>query len=115
MRDPLQLWRDELRLMFREQIEPGGMVLRVTTLAVNGIHSGVRGYVPSQPPADFPPREAFQYEALLSATTLIGLMLDAEGGERGPEAGWTEANQRFSDWLDTQDGDAQKKRKAIDA
>lgn len=115
LRDPLQVWRDELRLMFRERIESGGTVPPVVTLASNGVHSAVRGYVPSQPPADFSPREAFQYGALLSATTLIDLMLDSEAGERGPEAGWTAANQRFSDWLDTQDGDAQKKRKAIDA
>ncbi|MBH1936940.1 hypothetical protein I5Q34_22170 [Streptomyces sp. AV19] len=47
--------------------------------------------------------------------SLIDTMLDSEAGERGPELGWTEANQKFGDWLDTHGGDAQQKRKAIDA
>ncbi|MFJ3538983.1 hypothetical protein ACIPQA_26355 [Streptomyces sp. NPDC090109] len=115
LRDPLQVWRDELRLMFRAQIGQSEVMAPVVTLEPNSLHSAARGFVPASAPADFPPMAAFQQEALVSAVSLIDTMLDSEGGERGPELGWTEANQKFSDWLDTQSGDAQQKRKAIDA
>ncbi len=115
LRDPLQVRRDELRWLFRNRLAPGGVLPTAVTLAPNVIHSAARGFTPLGPPPDFPAQEAFQHEALVSATTLIDLMLDSEGGERGPETGWTQDNQRFSDWLDSQDGDSQKKRKAIDA
>ncbi len=42
-------------------------------------------------------------------------MLDAERIEPVPDAGWTQANQRFSDWLDSEVRDSQQKRKLIDA
>ncbi|MGW4160794.1 hypothetical protein [Streptomyces sp. NPDC004788] len=115
LRDPLQVWRDELRLMFRAQIRQSEVMAPVVTLEPKSLHSAARGFVPASAPADFPPMAAFQQEALVSAVSLIDTMLDSEGGERGPELGWTEANQKFSDWLDTQSGDAQQKRKAIDA
>ncbi|MFD3943266.1 hypothetical protein [Streptomyces sp. NPDC058579] len=115
LRDPLQVWRDELRLMFRAEIGRSEERPPVVTLEPNSIHSAARGFVPSPAPADFPSRAAFQHEVLVSAVSLIDTMLDSEGGERGPEIGWTEANQKFSDWLDTHGGDAQQKRKAIDA
>ncbi|MCX4565037.1 hypothetical protein OOK48_01590 [Streptomyces viridodiastaticus] len=115
LRDPLQVWRDEIRLMFRAELGQSEVMAPVVTLEPNSIHSAARGFVPASAPADFPPMAAFQYEALVSAVSLIDTMLDSEGGERGPERGWTETNQKFSDWLDTQSGDAQQKRKAIDA
>ncbi|MFI8324440.1 hypothetical protein [Streptomyces sp. NPDC085529] len=115
LRDPLQVWRDELRLMFRAELGQSEVMAPVVTLELNSLHSAARGFVPASAPADFPPMAAFQQEALVSAVSLIDTMLDSEGGERGPELGWTEANQKFSDWLDTQSGDAQQKRKAIDA
>ncbi|MEV5311054.1 hypothetical protein [Streptomyces sp. NPDC052610] len=115
LRDPLQVWRDELRLMFRAEIGQSEIVAPVVTLEPNTLHSASRGVVAPPAPADFPPQAAFQHEALVSALSLIDTMLDSEGGERGPEVGWTEANQKFSDWLDAHGGDAQQKRKAIDA
>ncbi|MEU7502729.1 hypothetical protein AB0B93_00200 [Streptomyces lavendulae] len=114
LRDPLQVRRDELRWMFRNRVKPGAELPTAITLAPNVIHSAARGVVPPCPPADFPSEEAFQHEALVSATALIDVMLDSVGGERGPETGWTQANQRFSDWLDGQGSDSQKKRKSID-
>lgn len=115
LRDPLQVWRDELRLMFRAEIGPSEVMAPVVTLKPNTLHSASRGVVPPPAPADCPPQAAFQHEALVSALSLIDTMLDSEGGERGPEVGWTEANQKFGDWLDIHGGDAQQKRKAVDA
>jgi hypothetical protein len=46
---------------------------------------------------------------------LIDVMLDAERCEGGSDVGWAQANQRFSDWLDSEPRDSQQKRKSIDA
>jgi hypothetical protein len=57
---------------------------------------------------------AEQHEALTSATALIDVMLDDEHTDGGPDAGWSAMNQRFSDWLDGENLDAQQKRQSID-
>jgi hypothetical protein len=87
----------------------------VFTLVPNIIHGPWRGEKPYVPPSNFSPDAAFQHEALISATALIDVMLDTDRVEPGPDAGWTQANQRFSDWLDSEIRDSQQKRKSIDA
>jgi len=52
---------------------------------------------------------------LVSATVSIDLLLDAERIPPGEGAGWHVANQRFSDWLDGEQRDAQQKRNCVDA
>ncbi len=117
MRDPLQVRRDELHDAFCRRFtqEDGVRNLATFTLTPNVIHGAWRGGKSYVPPSGFAPDAAFQHEALTSATALIDVMLDAEPIESGSDAGWTQANQRFGDWLDGEDRDAQQKRKSIDA
>ncbi|MFH8980144.1 hypothetical protein [Streptomyces varsoviensis] len=116
MRDPLQVRNDEILGMFRCWRGSGddAQARDVFTLAPNALHSPTRGVGPYTPPPDFPVEDAFRQVCLTSATTYIDVMLDAEHVEPGPETGWVELNQRFSDWLDSQDRDSQQKRRSID-
>lgn len=117
MRYPLQVRRDEFHDAFRRRFAETADARDspVFTLAPNVIHGPWRGEKPYVPPSDFPPDVAFQHEALTSATALIDVMLDTDQGEPGPDVGWAQANQRFSDWLDSEFRDPQQKRKSIDA
>ncbi|WP_329260840.1 hypothetical protein OG417_25160 [Actinoallomurus sp. NBC_01490] len=116
MRDPLQVRRDELHAALRRQVTgmAGTPIPAVFTLAPNVLHSARERTTDISPPG-FQPAAAFQHEALTSATALIDVMLDSERLEPGPDIGWTEATQRFSDWLDSEDIDSRQKRKHIDA
>lgn len=70
---------------------------------------------PYLPPSGFSVDDAFCLTPLTSAAAYIEVMLDAERVESGPDTGWVESNQRYSDWLDSQDWDSQQKRVSIDA
>lgn len=117
MRDPFQVRRNEIYNAFRRRFAEGTAVRDspVFTLNPNVIHGPWRGEKSYTPPQDFSPDAVFQHEALTSATALIDVMLDTERCEPGPDAGWTQANQRFSDWLDSEPRDSQQKRKSVDA
>ncbi|WP_405845738.1 hypothetical protein [Streptomyces sp. NBC_01518] len=117
MRDPLQVREDEILEMFRcwKGEVDSARVPSVFTLAPNALHSPSRGVTAYTPPSDFSADDAFQLVALTSASTYIDVMLDAEHVEPGPETGWAESNQRYSNWLDAQDWDSQQKRRSIDA
>ncbi|MEU6347520.1 hypothetical protein ABZ883_42130 [Streptomyces sp. NPDC046977] len=116
MRDPLQVRRDELRAALARHTAAGTEVPveAVFTLAPDVIHGAARGWTSSQPSAHLPPVMAFQTASLTSATALIDTMLDTERVSPGSVAGWVEANQKFSDWLDGETRDTQQKRKSID-
>ncbi|MFE2763347.1 hypothetical protein [Streptomyces halstedii] len=118
MRDALQTRRNELHDEFCRR---SGNITRVRsapvfTLSPDALHStAVRGMQHYAAPTTFEPTLAFATEALTSATASIDTMLDTERVEPGPDTGWADSNQRFSDWLDEQDLDSQQKRKVIDA
>nr|WP_242000093.1 hypothetical protein [Streptomyces klenkii] len=116
MLDPLQVWRNELHEIFHCRSGEGGSVRSqgVFTLASNAIYAS-RGMDSFRAPPDWSPESAFQLETLTAVTAAIDVMLDAERNEPGPDTGWVAANQRFSDWLDSQDWDAQQKRRAVNA
>ncbi len=117
MRDPLQVRRDELRsaLSCRYMGSDGPpRAADVFSLEPNVIHGPMRGGAPHEALRGFPPEAALGHEALTSATALIDVMLDLERIEPGRDAGWSAANQRFSDWLDSADRDSQQKRQSID-
>ncbi len=116
MRDPLQVREDEILEMFRCWKSEAGSARAssVFTLAPNALHAPSRGVTPYMPPSDFSADDAFRLVSLTSASSYIDAMLDAEHLEVGLDTGWAEANQRFSDWLDVQDWDAQQKRRSID-
>ena len=116
IRDPLQVRRNEFYNVFRRRFAEGTAVREypVFTLDPNVVHGPWRGGQSYQTPQDFSPDAAFQHEALTSATALIDVMLDTERCEPGPDAGWAQANQRFSDWLDGEARNSQQKRKSID-
>ncbi|NUW44862.1 hypothetical protein [Nonomuraea rhodomycinica] len=117
MRDPLQVRRDELYNTFCNLLESPDKHRNDTvfTLDPKALHSESRGMTNYSAPTDFPEGVAFNLEALVQASASIDTMLDAERCEPGPDTGWTQANQAFSDWLDGQNLDANQKRKAIDA
>ncbi|MGW4032554.1 hypothetical protein ACWEFL_25140 [Streptomyces sp. NPDC004838] len=118
MRHPLQVRSNELYDNFcRRSGQPAkARSAPVFTLAPDALHSTAeRGMQHYSAPADFDPAQSFVTEALVAATVSIDVMLDTERIGPGPETGWVEANQRFSDWLDEQDLDSQQKRKSIDA
>ncbi|MFC4466107.1 hypothetical protein ACFPH6_16505 [Streptomyces xiangluensis] len=116
MRDPLQVRRDEIDGMFRGWLSQGDDVraASVFTLAPNSLHSASR-MTPYTPPSDFSFDDAFRLVSLTSASAYIDVMLDTERVEPGPEPGWVQSNQQFSDWLDGQNWDSQQKRRSIDA
>ncbi|MET8564692.1 hypothetical protein ABZV75_30515 [Streptomyces flaveolus] len=117
MRDPLQVRHEEIAAMFRRWRGEGSIarVSSVFTLAPNALHSPARGMTPYSPPSGFSVDDAFRLASLTSAAAYIDVMLDAEHVESGPDTGWVESNQRYSDWLDAQDWDSQQKRRSIDA
>ncbi|GGX97904.1 hypothetical protein [Streptomyces fructofermentans] len=117
MRDPLQVRVDEILEMFRcwKGKADSARASSVFTLAPNALHSPPRGVTPYTPPSDFSADDAFRLVSLTSASTYIDVMLDAEHVQPGPETGWVASNQRYSEWLDTQDWDSQQKRRSIDA
>ncbi|WP_434591735.1 hypothetical protein [Streptomyces sp. A5-4] len=118
MRDALQTRRDEIHDGFCQR---SGQLTKVRsapvfTLSPDALYSSTaRGMQHYAAPTTFEPAQAFATEALVSATVSIDTMLDTERIEPGPDTGWADSNQRFSDWLDEQDLDSQQKRKAIDA
>ncbi|ANS66762.1 hypothetical protein SLINC_4538 [Streptomyces lincolnensis] len=116
MRDPLQVRRDEIGGMFRGWLGQGDDVraASVFTLAPNSLHSASR-LTSYSPPSDFSVADAFRMVSLTSASAYIDVMLDTERVEPGPEPGWVQSNQQFSDWLDGQNWDSQQKRRSIDA
>jgi hypothetical protein len=116
MRDPLQVRRNELYNAFRRRFAEGTAVRHspVFTLNPSVVHGPWRGEKSYMSPPDFSSDAVFQHEALTSATALIDVMLDTERCEPGPDAGWTQANQQFSDWLDSEPRNPQQKRKSID-
>ncbi|MFG2375210.1 hypothetical protein ACGFY9_27480 [Streptomyces sp. NPDC048504] len=116
MLDPLQVRRDEIDGMFRRWLgqDADGRATAVFTLTPNSLHSSSR-MVPYTPPSDFSTDDAFRMVALTAASAYIDVMLDTERVEPGPEPGWVQFNQRFSDWLDGQNWDSQQKRRSIDA
>lgn len=116
MRDPLQVRRDEIDGMFRGWLGQVDDVRAesVFTLAPNSLHSPSR-LTPYTPPSDFSVDDAFRMVSLTSASAYIDVMLDTERVEPGPEPGWVQSNQQFSDWLDGQSWDSQQKRRSIDA
>jgi hypothetical protein len=116
MLDPLQVRRDEIDGMFRRWLGQGGdgRATSVFTLAPNSLHSSIR-MVPYTPPSDFSAGDAFRMVSLTAASAYIDVMLDTERVEPGPEPGWVQFNQQFSDWLDGQNWDSQQKRRSIDA
>lgn len=117
LRDPLQVRRNEIRASY-EHMFLGGPTPRapvVVTLMPNTLHGPSRGGTGHEPPPDFPPPLAAEYNALLSATVLIDVMLDRDYILATPTAGWARINQQFSDWLDQESRDSQQKRKAVDA
>lgn len=116
LRDPLQVRRDEIRASY-EQIfldGPAPCARSVITLMPNTLHGRARGGPASEPPPDFPPRLAAEYDALLSATVLIDVMLDYDHIPATPPTGWAQTNQQFSDWLDQERRNSQQKRKSVD-
>jgi len=124
MRDPIQVRRDELHDMFRRR-HADGTGLRTTpvfTLDPDVMFGVWRGQAAAplepanaqgEPP--LPPDAEALSRALVSATVSIDLLLDAERIPPGEGAGWHVANQRFSDWLDGEQRDAQQKRNCVDA
>lgn len=86
----------------------------VVTLMPNTLHGPSRGAPAPEPPPDFPPQLAAEYNALVSASALIDLMLDRDHIPATPPIGWAKTNQRFSDWLDQEPRDSRQKRKAVD-
>ncbi|WP_432571326.1 hypothetical protein [Kineococcus sp. SYSU DK005] len=117
LRDPLQVRRDEIRASY-EQVFLGGpapCARSVVSLVPGVLHGPARGGPSTEAPLDFPPDFAAAYEALLSATVSIDLMLDRNHIPSTPPTGWTQSNQQFSDWLDHEPRDSQQKRKSVDA
>lgn len=116
LRDPLQVRRDELRASYEHMFldGPPPRAHSVVTLMPGRLHGPSRGGNVSEPPPDFPPDLAAQYQALVSATTLIDVMMDRDHIPAPRPTGWTETNQRFSEWLDQEPRDSQQKRKAVD-
>lgn len=117
LRDPLQVRRDELHASYEEMFLNGAMprAHAVVTLMPGMLHGPSRGGAVPEPPPDFPSDLAAQYQALVSATALIDVMLDRDHIPAPRATGWAETNQRFSDWLDQEPRDSQQKRKAVDA
>ncbi len=116
LRDPLQVRRDEIRASYEEMFLRGSAprARSVVTLMPNTLHGPSRGGPAPEPPPDFPPSVAAEYNALLSATVLIDVMLDREHIPATPPTGWARIHQQFSDWLDQEPRDSQQKRKAVD-
>jgi hypothetical protein len=116
LRDPLQVRRDEIRASYEQMFldGPGPRARAVVTLMPNTVHGTSRGGPAAEPPPDFPPALAADYNALLSATVLIDVMLDRDHIPATPATGWAQINQQFSDWLDQEPRDTQQKRKAVD-
>lgn len=120
MRDPIQVRRDELHDMFRQR-DGDGTGLRTTpvfTLDPDVMFGAWRcpaaePAAPADPP--LPPDAEALSRALVSATVSIDVLLDAERTPPGEGANWHVANQRFSDWLDGEQRDAQQKRNCVDA
>ncbi|MEU0450994.1 hypothetical protein [Streptomyces tendae] len=115
MRDPLQVRRNELHDAFCHRMDRPGSVRSapVFTLAPDALYAPTRwtGTELTPTPQN---RLAFQTEALRAACASIDVMLDTQRVEEGPDTGWVEASQSFSDWLDELDQDSQQKRRAID-
>ncbi|MFW5415697.1 hypothetical protein J0910_03600 [Nocardiopsis sp. CNT-189] len=117
MRDPLQVRRDELHNGFcRYTGRPSDVrtnpvfTLDPYTLYSTARHSTpIQKSIPTKTPLDF------RIAALTEAVSSIDVMLDSERVESGLETGWTPLNQKFSDWLDSENRDSQQKRKTIDA
>lgn len=122
MRDPVQVRRDELHDMFRRR-DGDGTGLRTTpvfTLAPDVMFGAWRDALPTEPQqidqdGALPPDARALSRALISATVSIDVLLDAERTPPGQNTGWADANQRFSDWLDGEQRDAQQKRNCVDA
>ncbi|WP_405979599.1 hypothetical protein [Streptomyces sp. NBC_00158] len=115
MRDPLQVRRNELHDAFSHRMNRCASLRSapVITLDPDALFSPTRRTTPDGPPR-FQSGFTFQYEALLAASVSIDSMLDTQQVEPGPDTGWTALSQRFSDWLDGLEQDAQQKRRAID-
>ncbi|MFJ7272308.1 hypothetical protein ACIQV3_37720 [Streptomyces sp. NPDC099050] len=115
MRDPLQVRRNELHDAFCHRMNRSDSLRSapVITLDPDALFSPTRRAAPDGPPR-FQRGFTFQYEALLAAAVSIDSMLDTQQVEPGPDTGWTALSQRFSDWLDGLEQDAQQKRRAID-
>jgi hypothetical protein len=116
LRDPLQVRRDEIRASYEQMFLDGAApcARSVVTLMPDRLHGPARGGPAFEPPPDFPPHLAAEYNALLSATVLIDVMLDRDHIPATPPTGWAQTNQQFSNWLDQEPRDSQQKRKAVD-
>jgi hypothetical protein len=116
MRDPLHVRRLELRRALRDlQGHCPEAELPIITRDTDAMLSA-RGLRPVQAPADFPPDVAAGHALLTRATAMVAVMLDDDAiVQSSPPIGWAQAQQRYSDWLRTQDRDPAQKRASIDA
>jgi hypothetical protein len=114
LRHPMQVRRDEIRASYKQMFldGPAPRALSVVTLTPNTL-SGP-GSEATQSPPDFPPALAAEYNALVSATALIDVMLDGEHIAAAPPTRWAQMHQQFSDWLDQDPRNSKQKRKPVD-
>lgn len=113
--DPLQVRRDEFRDAMNALQGREARPTSAVRLDPNTIHSPARdGYIHVPTVDDSDPEMDLMLQALVSATSTIDTILDAEHLEAGPDTGWVAETQRFHDWLCAQSLDSQQKRKLID-
>lgn len=115
MRDPLAVRRDELRRVFLdlagETPEPVPPVFTRDTEAM----LSARPLKEVEAPTGFPPEIARAHALLTRAIAMVAVMLDDEAIPSARPTGWSNVQQKYSDWLRTEERDTSRKRESIDA